>query len=142
MTKKPMLKGETIGIDNLWSFDGNVIDGESSDSLKGRSSQISNLDVTKAVLSLGDPLTASRISMDWEDSKLQFSYSINGIIAVDPRKTILDSKVSGAVVGQVARTYEKLIFIVGIVIPRLIRIFNNDLQNFNENFETFKQQPT
>lgn len=140
MTKKPMLEGETIGIDNLWSFDGNVIDGESSDSLKGRSSQISNLDVTKAVLSLGDPLTASRISMDWEGSKLQFSYSINGIIAVDPKKTILSDKVSGAAVGQVARTYEKLIFIVGIVIPDLIIIFNNDFQNFNEKFESFKQQ--
>lgn len=141
MSHNPMLEHEDmISIDNLWSFDGNVIDGDTSDSLKGRSSQISNLDVTKAVLSLGDPLTASQVSMDWYGSKLQFSYSTDGIVAVDPRNTILSGDITGNVVGKVARTYEKLIFIVGVVIPRLIQIFGNDLQNFNENFETFKRQ--
>lgn len=140
MSKQSSLEDGNISIDNLWSFEGNIIEGDSSDFLKGRSSQISNLDVTKAVISLGDPLTASRLSMTWAESKLDFSYSTEGIVSVDPKRTILDKNIRGGAVGLVAGTYEKLVFIISIVIPKIIDIFNNDSQNFNKKFEKFKQK--
>lgn len=139
MSNKNNLKDD-IFIENLFSFEGNIIEGDSSDLVKGMSTQISNLDVTKAVLSLKEPLNSLKLSMDWEDSNLSFSYSIDGIVTVDARQTTLSDSISSKRLTSIPASYQKLVYIVAVVVPSLIEIFSFDVKNFNDNFEDFRKE--
>lgn len=140
MDGSPRIDETPIEIDNLLSFEGNDLEGNPSDFLKGISSQISNLDVTKAVLALGDPLNASRMTLEWGDSILVFGYSTTGVVSVDTRNTSLADGVLDDHLGSIAKSYAVLVLIVASIIPKLLEIYNQDNQNFNANFDNFKQR--
>lgn len=140
MDGSPRLDETPIEIDNLLSFEGNDLEGNPSDFLKGISSQVSSLDVTKAVLALGDPLSASRMTLEWGESILVFGYSTTGVVSVDTRNTSLADGILDVHLDSVAKSFATLVLIVASIIPRLLEIYNQDNQNFNTSFDDFKQR--
>ncbi|QHM39153.1 hypothetical protein C7M37_00128 [Lactiplantibacillus plantarum] len=141
MDENPVLDADIpIEIDNLLSFEGNDLEGNPADFLKGISNQISSLDVTKAILAFGDPLNASRMTLEWGQSVLVFSYAISGVVSIDTRNTSLDATILDPDLGLVAKSFAPLVLIIADVIPDLLNRYNNDNQNFNETFYDFKRR--
>ncbi|ORN05382.1 hypothetical protein FAM21834_02693 [Lentilactobacillus parabuchneri] len=141
MDENPVLDANIpIEIDNLLSFEGNDLEGNPADFLKGISNQISSLDVTKAILAFGDPLNASRMTLEWGQSVLVFSYAISGVVSIDTRNTSLDATILDNDLGIVAKSFAPLVLIIADVIPDLLNRYNNDNQNFNETFNDFKRR--
>lgn len=140
MSKKSTLVNEDTTLLNLLSFEGTILDGDTSDLLKGRSPQISNLDVTKAVLALGDPLNSAMIRLNWKKSELQFTYTTNGSVSVDSNNLDLSDEITKDVPSEEMKSYTALVYIASTVLPRLIALSNEEAQEFSEGFETFKQK--
>lgn len=141
MDSKPILDNDMpIEIYNLLSFEGNDLEGTPADFLKGISNQVSSLDVTKAILAFGDPLSASRMTLKWGQSILVFSYAVNGVVSIDTRNTSLDVTLLDTGLGPIAKSFAPLVLIIAKVIPNLLNRYNDDNQTFNEVFHNFKRQ--
>lgn len=140
MSKKLTLANDDTTLLNLLSFEGTILDGDTSDLLKGRSPQISNLDVTKAILALGDPLNSAMIKLNWKNSELQFTYSISGSVSVDSNSLDLSDEIVKDVSSEEMKSYTALVYITSTVLPKLIELSTEEAQEFSEGFETFKQK--
>ncbi|TPR50748.1 hypothetical protein [Apilactobacillus micheneri] len=146
MTNKKLMEpsdssfDERVEIDNLYSFKGNDELGNGDDLISGKSPQVTDLDVTKAVLSLNDPLNAAMIALNWKGSELKFVYSMNGSVIISMNNSFLNSDISmQSTKNKYVDTYEKIIYIVALIIPKLLDLFNSDSQKFITDFDEFKQ---
>lgn len=135
------ISSNNISIDEIFGFEGNVLKGDPNDILKGRSPQVSSLDITKAVLCLNSSLTSAKISLNYLGSDITFLYAVNGTISIDSKNTYINKSVCDYKSGEEQlHSCQVLIYLCSIVIPHLISIFNDNSQEFSQEFIDFKQE--
>lgn len=109
---------DTISIDEIFGFEGNVLKGDPNDILKGRSPQVSSLDITKAVLCLNSSLTSAKVSLTYLGSDITFLYAVNGTISIDARRTYINKNICNYNSGQEQlHSCQVLIYLCSVVIP-------------------------
>ena len=136
---KVLSKDENIALDTLIGFEGILSIDDNSDLIKGSSEQLPDLKIMKTVIALEEPLKSAKIVLNLGDSHLQFFYSINGLVGIDYDNTQLDSNLSRSIAGNID-LYKKLVYIIAYVIPKLLDLFTNDAQNFENEFDEFKKE--
>lgn len=130
-----------ISIDEILGFEGNVLRGDPNDILKGKSPQVSSLDITKAVLCLNSSLTSAKISLSYLDSDITFLYAVNGTISIDAKNTFINKNICDYRQGQEQlHSCQVLVYLCSVVIPNLIIIFHNNEQEFSQEFVFFKKE--